>query len=355
LLTGAFTLPSAINLTLWHAHEMLFGFSGAIIVGFLLTAVQNWTGQPGVKGLYLALLVLLWLLARLSITLLPQPLYIVTLMLELSWMPLAAMILGKSVLSVRMWRNLFFVPFLLVMALLNALSLYGLMNPEYLIAKKALWSMFFLVVFLVSVMGGRVIPFFTAKGTQSTKVNAIKFLDYAALMPLPLIAISFWLPFADTIIPIFAIISGAANMLRGLRWKILTTFKVPLLWSLHLSYLMLSLGVLLYGISFFVIQLNPTSMLHLTAISGIGGIILTMISRVSLGHTGHALTPSKWMSVAFILMILSGVVRTVSSYSSANIMVFYWISISLWTAAFILFLLLYSKILMSARKDKRLG
>ena len=118
LLSGKITLPSQLPMTQWHAHEMLFGFAGAIILGFLLTAVQNWTGYPGLKGKKLALLFSLWLVARFALFLLPPELFWLTMILELSWMPLAALVLAQAVLHAKQWRNLFFVPLLLLFCFL---------------------------------------------------------------------------------------------------------------------------------------------------------------------------------------------------------------------------------------------
>lgn len=356
LLSGKLILPSMLPATLWHAHEMLFGFSGAIILGFLLTAVQNWTGYPGLKGAKLAALVLIWLLGRVAMFAFPSDLFWLTCLLELSWMPLAALALAKAVIHAKQWRNLFFVPLLLVMSALNALSLYGFNVYDYILAQHAIWSMLFLVFFIIAVMGGRVIPFFTSKGTNSEKVQAINYLEYLALTPLLLLALLIWFPSLSLISGILALLAGLANTFRVLRWKPQITLSVPLLWSLHLSYLLLSLGLILYSLALFFPSINATSVIHLAAIAGIGGIILAMISRVSLGHTGRSLNPSKWMSIAFIGTAISGLIRVIFPYFMPNLpLMAYWISILFWCCAFLMFILFYAKMLLSARLDKRPG
>ena len=195
LLSGSSTLPSQLPPAMWHAHEMLFGFSGAIILGFLLTALQNWTGYPGLKGAKLAILFSLWLVARVAMFILLPDLLWLTMILELSWMPLAALALGVAVVHAKQWKNLFFVPLLLAMSLLNGLVLFGFKSYDYVMSLQAIWSMLFLVFFIIAVMGGRIIPFFTSKGTNTQKVQPIAVIDNLSLAPLLLLSIVTWFAF----------------------------------------------------------------------------------------------------------------------------------------------------------------
>lgn len=356
ILSGKITMPSMLAPSIWHAHEMLFGFAGAIILGFLLTAVQNWTGYPGLKGAKLAFIFSLWLAGRIALFVLPPELFWLTMLLELSWMPLAALSLGIAVVHGKQWRNLFFVPLLLVMSILNALSLWGVKDNDYITSLNAIWSMLFLVFFIIALMGGRVIPFFTSKGTSTDKVQPILALELASLAPLLLLAVLTWIPETNDISAVLAIIAGSANTIRLIRWKPLITLPVPLLWSLHLSYLLLSTGLLFYALALFFPAFNVVTMIHLTAIGGIAGVILAMISRVSLGHTGRSLTPSKWMNIAFIFIALSALVRVFLPLFSPNLaLMTYWVSILCWSIAFILFIIFYARMLVSARLDNRPG
>jgi len=356
ILIGKMTLPSQLPASIWHGHEMLFGFSGAIMLGFLLTAVQNWTGQPGLKGKNLACLFTLWLMARLALFALPAELFWLTFILEISWMPLAAIALAKAVILTKQWKNLFFVPLLTIMSLLNAVSLLAIQSYNYFIAQQAIWSMLFLVLFIIAVMGGRVIPFFTAKGTGTEKATLILALEYLCLAPLLILAILVWLPSLGAFSVPLTLLAGSANLVRLIRWKPLLTLPIPLLWSLHLSYFLLSIGLVFYAAGLIIPAVNSTSMIHLSAIGGIGGVILAMISRVSLGHTGRALNPSKWMSVAFIATALSALARVVLPYLMPNLpSMAYAISALFWCSAFTLFIIFYAKMLLSARLDKRPG
>ena len=144
--------------------------------------------------------------------------------------------------------------------------------------------------------------------------------------------------------------------MRLIRWKPFLTLPVPLLWSLHLSYFLLSIGLIVYALGLLIPELNSITMIHLSAIGGIGGVILAMISRVSLGHTGRSLTPSKWMNIAFISTVLSALSRVILPYVMPNVpLMAYAISALFWCSAFVLFVIFYAKMLLSARLDKRPG
>src|SRR5690606_38251102 len=133
-LLGFKVLPGVVNPIWWHAHEMIFGFGLAIVAGFVLTAIQNWTGIPGVRGWPLATVSLLWLLPRLLMPLRGElnPLVVV---LDLLWLPLVAGLLARPIIQIKQWRNLFFVPLLGFMTLLNALSYYAAFSGNWLLAE----------------------------------------------------------------------------------------------------------------------------------------------------------------------------------------------------------------------------
>jgi uncharacterized protein involved in response to NO len=271
-------------------------------------------------------------------------------------MPIAGVLLGMALIYAEQWKNLFFAPLLIIMTLLNAISLISMQSYDYSIAQQAIWCMLFLVLFMIAVMGGRVIPFFTAKGTHTEKTKAILTLEYLSLAPLLMLAVVTWFPSLSFFLSPLAVLAGSANLIRLCRWNPLITFQVPLLWSLHLSYFLLSIGLIFYGLSLMFPLINSTSMIHLSAIGGVGGIILSMISRVSLGHTGRSLMTVKWMSIAFMATAMSAITRVAVPYLlPQSVMLTYMISGLLWISAFTLFVIFYAKILLSPRIDNRPG
>ncbi|WP_369686072.1 NnrS family protein [Photobacterium leiognathi] len=341
----------------WHSHEMLFGFSGAIIIGFLLTAVQNWTGQTGIKGTKLLVLFALWLCARLGLMF--GSVSSMWLFVDTAWIFLAMYYLAVPIIKVKQWRNLFFVPVLL---------LFGMMNVKFhLVALGALHSsisaltlpIVVVVTLITLVVGGRVIPFFTWRGTQTEQITRVKVIEFAALIPVWLLLLATLMP--SSLIPakwvgVLAIITAMTNLIRFSRWRSFSTLTNPLLWTLHLSYLSLIVGLLVLGLSEFSLVVNASIAIHILVIGGIGGMILSMISRVSLGHTGRTLKVNMIMQVAFIALFASLLVRVVLVYALPSLMLdSYVLSASLWALAFAIFAIVYFPILTKPRVDGHPG
>ncbi|RKZ99575.1 MAG: hypothetical protein DRQ47_10815 [Gammaproteobacteria bacterium] len=173
----------------WHSHEMVFGFSTAIVTGFLLTAVQTWTGIPGVKGNRLSILFILWLCARLLL-LFPGNIHMAVIStIDLLFLPLVALALGYPILRIKQWRNLVFIPILLLLFLENFISHYGLWTENLAMTRYGTWSAVVTVIMLISIMGGRVIPFFTARATGTEQPTPIGWLELLANIPLLLLVI----------------------------------------------------------------------------------------------------------------------------------------------------------------------
>ena len=347
----------------WHSHEMLFGFCGAIIIGFLLTAVQNWTGTPGIRGWKLGGLFGVWLLARILMLTSAEP-QVWIMMIDLLWMPMAAYFIGKPVFLKKGWKNLPFIPILLLMTAVNGWMHYGALTNRFDVSTEAALLMLLLITELMLIMGGRVIPFFTSKKLGFKAPERIQWLELGALVPIWLVLLISFLDIA------FALnIPGSAwfvdgllftgflfNTIRLLRWKPWLTLKTPLLWSLHLSWLMIVLGMLVLSLSR-LFELDDAMGIHLIAIGGMGGLILAMIARVSLGHTGRALElPGKLMVLALILPAISGVVRGVlPTLIPAYTFDWYFLSILVWVLGYGIYTICYAPILLKPRVDGRPG
>lgn len=344
----------------WHIHEMIFGFGCAIIAGFLLTAVQNWTGVRGAQGTSLLVLFLIWLAGRISV-LFPDLLGPeLTTIIDLSFLPAVAYVLGKPIIAIKQYRNLFFVPLLLLFTIANSEMHLAIYNPETFSITYAAYAGVMLVTFLMSVMAGRVVPMFTANGTQTPKATPLPWLDkvtngclgvamlYLLLQPV--------VGFSDTFFGVLLIIAGIFQTMRWLRWKPWITLGVPLLWSIHASIKFIAYGLIVLGFSYLIVEIPSNHIWHLLTVGGMGGLILAMISRVSLGHTGRPLSPPKAMSFAFILITLAALVRSLGPWVlPEKAMLFIDISGTFWLLAFGIFVVTYAPMLMSARKDGRPG
>lgn len=335
----------------WHMHEMLFGFVVIIMSGFLLTAVRNWTGIETVKGMPLAVLALLWLVGRsaMAFPIVPEML---VMLLDLAFLPAVAVCLAIPIVKVKLWRNLFFVPIFLLMATLNGLmhaSVQGLINISYIHLSHL---MILMVTLVMCIMGGRVFPMFTANGTQTSRVPPIAWLEKLSLGSLiaAIILMTDILPF-DWLTAIILLVAGIVNFARALRWRIQVTLKTPLLWSLHLSYWSICLGLVLLGLVKLGLFNQASLAWHTLTVGGMGLMILSMISRVSLGHTGRPLAVGKIMMSAYLLMLLALLSRVFAplifdAYQSPILL-----SAIFWASAYGMFVVVYFPVLLRPRID----
>jgi uncharacterized protein involved in response to NO len=344
----------------WHIHEMIFGFGSAIIAGFLLTVVQNWTGIPSIKGKPLAVLFSLWVLGRI-VMLMPDLLgATISMIIDLSFLLAIAYALAKPILAIKQYRNLFFVPLLVLFTIANGEMHLATLYPQNVSLIYSGYAGILLVVFLMSVMSGRVVPMFTANGTQTTKATPTPSLDRLANGSLLLATLMLLLHPLIGFVPIFfgviLIVAGLFQLIRSLRWRPWITLGVPLLWSLHFAIKFIWFGLILLGFSYIVDEIPSNHIWHLLTIGGIGGMILAMTSRVSLGHSGLPLTPPKLMSVAFACITLSSMIRVFGPwFRPEKTMMFIDISGFFWLVAFGLFTFYYGPMLFKAREDGRSG
>lgn len=341
----------------WHGHEMLFGFVGAIITGFLLTAVQNWTGRMGLRGAPLMGLFLVWLLGRVML-LFPAPFpELLIAVIDVSFLPLVAAVLGFYVVTAKLWRNLLFVPVLLILALLNAFMHLAALQNDLLLYKKLAASVVFLIAFLVSLMGGRVIPFFTANATDTKKATPIKWLEIACLLSILLLALGTLIGLNELTLGAVSLFACCVHLVRTWRWRSWITLKIPLLWSLHLACWFMVLGFLQLALFYWGIIADYVTVLHTLTVGGIGLIILGMIARISLGHSGRSLAISPWVTVAFVALVFAALLRAILPMlvNELSIAVSYGGSIALWVVGFSIFVLCYFPILTKPRLDGRPG
>jgi len=344
----------------WHIHEMIFGFGCAIIAGFLLTAVQNWTGARGAQGSTLLILFLLWLAGRV-VVLFPDLLGDeLTTIIDLSFLPTVAFVLAKPIIAIKQYRNLFFVPLLMLFTIANLEMHLAIYYPATFTITYAAYAGVMLVTFLMSVMAGRVVPMFTANGTQTPKAIPLPWLDKTTNGSLGIAMLSLLLQpvvgFSETFFGVLLIIAGIFQTMRWLRWRPWITLGVPLLWSIHISIKFIAYGLIILGLSYLIAEIPSNHIWHLLTVGGMGGLILAMISRVSLGHTGRPLSPPKAMTLAYILITLASLIRALGPWAlPEKTLLFIDISGTFWLLAFGIFVVTYGPMLMSARKDGRPG
>lgn len=339
----------------WHAHEMVFGFAMPVVAGFLLSAVATWTGIPGTSGWRLKLLFGLWLIARLILWLLPGQLALAWLA-EMLFIGLLIYELTYRVWAARQWRNMLFPPVLLALALLSSASYWSADDP--LLSVRLHYGAVWMITVLVVIIGGRVTPLFTGN-SLGLKITPLPVwfeslaIGITALIGLTLV---FWpLQQSNPPLALLCLAGGVIHSVRLAHWQGWKTLGVPLLWSMHLSYLCIPLAM--FGLA--LVSVDPIAsknVIHLLAIGTIGGMILSMMSRVSLGHTGRPLAVPGYLSLAFGLVFLAAIVRAVLPLLDVTLTLGAWkVSAVLWTIAFSLFLVRYVPVLTRPRVDDKQG
>lgn len=339
----------------WHSHEMLFGYTVAVIAGFLLTAVRNWTDMPTPGGRALAGLVLLWLAGRIAPFVESDLPGWVIAALDIAFLPVLTVTLSVPLLRRRQVRNLAFLLILSALTLANVLVHLQLLGITQATAKPGIYLAVYLIVILITILGGRVIPFFTQRGIAGATTRQWHVVEYLA--PGSLLALT-GLDLANAspaVIALFALFAALVHGIRLLGWYHRQIWSVPLLWVLHIGYAWLVAGFLFKALATTGLT-SPALAIHAFTAGGIGTLTLGMMARVALGHTGRVLHVGTAMCWAFVLANLAGVMRVLLP---AITMVYYQIWLVLaalfWSTAFAIFVIIYANILVSPRIDGRPG
>lgn len=293
----------------WHAHEMLFGLAQAIILGFLFTAARNWTGLETASPQTLILLLSFWLQARLLMFfgILPDSNYVIV--SQVATPLIAAVFIAIPIIKKRMWRNIFAPCALLLFALLDAASLLRLYQGHF--PYEALHACLLLIIFVIAMIGGRVIPLFTANKLGLRKTPEPNALGALATLPLFGLIMLEFAPNGD----IYSYLSSGlaltlfiAHSMRLIRWYNAGVWREPMLWSLFVFYSALPLGFLFSTLDAYFDLANTH--IHMLAVGTTCGLIVSMVSRVSLGHTGRKITHDSTIVIAFILLASAFLMRT---------------------------------------------
>jgi uncharacterized protein involved in response to NO len=350
VLTGQLRMPMAG--IWWHAHEMLYGFAAAVIVGFLFTAGRNWTGLETPTGWPLALLAVLWLCGRLGMAFDGGAIGAVV---DAAFLPAAAFAIARVLWRAGSRRNYFVVGILGLLSLANIafhLARFGVLAIDPL---QPLHVALGVIVLLETVIGGRVIPSFTASALKGVRQWQRPWLNYAAVAATG-VALLCWatLPGVQWVAAV-SMLAALLQAVRTMGWNSWATRRVPLLWSLHLAHLWIPVGLALLAAS----QLDwlPRSAgVHALTIGATGGLIIGMITRTALGHTGRMIIAGRIETAAYALVQLAAVVRvlTVVAIPVASTRGIH-TAATLWALAFLLYLWRYLPYLIRPRIDGQPG
>lgn len=344
--TGAWAAP------VWHGHEMLFGFTVAVIAGFLLTAAQNWTGLATPSGAPLAGLFLLWLAGRAGFLLPGLPPLAVALV-DLAFLPVLALTLAAPIVRANQRHNAVFPLLLLVLAAANALVHLQALDLA-VTADLGLHLAAYAVVGMITVIGGRVIPSFTDNrlGTRARRAKPLEILVVLATVAALLAAL------AAPDSGVTALLAAAACAVHGVRlagWYTHKFWAVPLLWILHLGYAWIPIGFALLALAALDLVPSSSPALHAFTAGGIGVLTLGMMARVSLGHTGRLLEAPQVMAWAFVAINGAALLRVVLPVLAPDVAFGMIASGVLWMTAFGLFVIVYVPMLLRPRADGKPG
>ena len=353
-LFGMVTLSNYYSSTGWHAHEMLFGYTVAVVAGFLLTAAGNWTGIKMISGWRLALLSTVFILGRIA-PFIPELPYWLIVSIDLSFIPLVALLIAIPVIKVKQWSNIIFIPLLLAMAAANLtvhLSTLNIIDTSIATGSRV---MLYLIVFLIVVMGGRVIPFFTERGVEGVSTKKWNWVEYSAPVSIVLLVITDVIFANNTLTGYAALFSFVVHTTRLYGWYSNKIWQNPLVWVLQVAYAWFIVGFILKSLILF----NSAAVMfsyHAFTVGGIGIMTLGMMARVSLGHTGREMKLNSWMVLAFILINIAAIFRVIipifmHDYYLQLIQVAGW----LWVVSFIIYLLVYTPMWIRPRIDGRPG
>ena len=290
---------------LWHAHEMLFGFTLAVVVGFLFTAGRNWSNHPTPTGLPLAALAGLWVAARVLVL---TPFGWAAAVANTAFPLAAAIALAIPFLAARNRRNYFFIGLLVLLsaaALMVHLVLLGVLAlPGWLGIQIGLD----VVLFIMVVMGGRVIPMFTNNGIPGAKAVRHPAVEKLALGLVLLILVADLLPWHGVALAGLLGAAAVAHLVRWWLWQPWTTWRTPLVWVLHAAYLWIVLHLGLRALSIFG-WVAASAATHALTVGAIGGLVIGMVTRTALGHTGRPLRAGRMEVISYGCVLAAALVR----------------------------------------------
>lgn len=342
----------------WHVHEMLFGYTGGVVVGFLLTAVPNWTGRLPVVGTPLALLFGLWLAGRAAMLAMALSADLATavwpLIIDGLFLFAMAGVVWREVLAGRNWRNVPIAVMVTIFALANAgfhlqAGAGGIDNLSTRLGLAV-------VTLLIAVIGGRVTPSFTRnwqiKRGGPLPAVAGRF-DVVTLLVTATGLIAWSLVPAHPAAGALLLAAGGLNLVRLVRWRGDATLAEPLVWILHLGYLWLAAGLVLTGLSVVAPGLvQPSVGVHALTAGAIGVMTLAVMTRASRGHTGRPLTAGKVEIAIYLLINAAALTRVAGGLLPTIYQPFLILSAGLWSAAFLAFVIGYGSMLLTPRPDR---
>lgn len=333
----------------WHVHEMLFGYLAAVITGFVLTAVPNWTGRLPLSGWPLAGLVALWLAGRAASAFLPVP--SLAMAIDLAFPAVLALALWREIITGRNWKNLPVAAMITLFGAANAL--HHAENLGLVPGGLGLRLALAVAAMLIALIGGRVVPSFTrnwlVKDGETRLPATFGRLDKAALVATA-IAMILWVAGPEALATGSAqIVAGVLLAARLTRWRGLRIAEEPILLILHVGYLWLAVAVLLLGATTLADAVPVSSAIHALTAGAIGTMTLAVMTRASLGHTGRQIVADWSVVLIYLSATLGAALRVAAPFAGDWYVHVLACGGAFWSAAFLLFAVRYAPILWGPR------
>jgi uncharacterized protein involved in response to NO len=336
----------------WHVHEMLFGFVMAVVVGFLYTAARNWTGLWTPRGAQLGAIVGLWLAGRAAMFAAPP---LAAAAVDFAFLPVAAWPLYRVFKQANNKRNMFLVGLLGLLALANAVFHAGVLGWLDVAPTRPIYAAIIVVVVIETAIAGRVIPMFTSNAVAGVKTLTNARTDKAALALTAAAGLAWVLALPAAVTAPLALGAAVAQGVRLKGWKPLCTLHNPLLWILHVSYAWIPSGFLLLALAQFGL-VTQSAAVHLLGVGALAGLILGMITRTALGHTGRPLASGPMETAMYVLIQLAVLLRLAAALVPGGARDPLLVGAGVcWTAAFTLYAAVYGPYLYRPRLDGREG
>ena len=341
-LNGQASLPTGISPIHWHGHEMIVGFAMATVAGFALSAVATWTGRPAVEGIAVWWLAMCWIAGRIAIFYvhLLHPFAVVA--LDMLFPLSLSFFFAREVIGARNQRNYKVVAIVVTLAVLN-------FTFHTVAANQSLYLLIHTMLLLVALIGGRIIPNFTANWLRGQGADRLpannQAVDRIAIALTILVGAAVVASPSQVLVGSLALSAAAVHAIRVSRWQSLQTVSNPLLFILHVAYWWIPIGYAMTGLANLGLFVTPTAALHALTMGAIGGMVFAMITRVPLGHTGRALHASRLTAVAYILLTSAVLVRILSPWMAGAYLPMVNLAAVSWCLAFAIFMWVYWPIL----------
>ena len=351
-LTGEMDMPTAFGAVDWHGHEMIFGYGAAVVAGFLLTAVPNWTGRLPVAGWPLAALALLWIAGRVSVFASAPIGWRTAALIDTSFLVVFAAVAGREVLAGRNGRNVKVVLIVAVLALANAAC-----HAEAAVtgaAPVATRAGLAVIILLILLIGGRIVPSFTRNWLTKHGATALPVpfgsVD-TALMLLSAAGLAAWVVIpAEAVTGGLLVAGGLGNLWRLSRWRGVSARSDALVLVLHAGFLCTALGFLFMAAAIFRPDLvSPAAMLHVWAVGAVGVMTLAVMTRATLGHTGRALVASRATRWIYLAVVAAALLRVTAGFLPAISMPLVEAAAAAWVVGFAGFVIVYGPMLLRMR------